>query len=159
MTGTLSLDVNGETHAIAVDPDTPLLYVLRRDLGKTGTRFGCGDGLCWACSVMVDGKAVLSCDVPVGSVVGKTIETVEGLAQGDTPHPIVAALIEGQAGQCGYCLPGIVMAAKALLQETTRPTRVQIAAALDVNLCRCGAHLRILRAIEVVAERMVEAAK
>ena len=151
--------MNGETHVIAVDPDTPILYVLRRDLGKTGARFGCGDGLCWACTVMVDGKAVLPCDVPVGSVVGKTIETVEGLAQGDTPHPIVAALIEGQAGQCGYCLPGIVMAAKALLQQTTRATRVQIAAALDVNLCRCGAHLRILRAIEVVAERMVEAAK
>lgn len=154
MDTTLSFDLNGEPCAISVDPETPLLYVLRRDLGMSATRFGCGDGLCGACTVIVDGRALPSCDTPVGAVAGKAVETAEGMAQGDTAHPIVTALIEEQAGQCGYCLPGIVMSAKALLHETPQPTRTQIAAALDGNLCRCGAHLRILRAIELAAERM-----
>lgn len=151
------LNINGERIETSIDPDMPLLYALRGELGKTGTRFGCGEGMCGACTVIVDGKMTLSCDVPVSAVEGCAIETIEGLSKDGGRHPIVMALIEGQAGQCGYCLPGIVMAAKALLDETPRPTRTQIATALDANLCRCGAHSRILKAIETAAARMAEA--
>lgn len=151
-----ALTLNGRPVEVAADPDTPLLYVLRGELGAKSARFGCGSGLCGACTVVIDGKAAFSCDVPLSTVAGASIETVEGLAAQDPPHPLIAAVIERQAVQCGYCLPGIVMAAKALLDETPRPSRQEIAEALDGNLCRCGTHLRILDAIETAAARMAE---
>jgi nicotinate dehydrogenase subunit A len=139
----MTLVVNGTSHRVSVDADVPLLYVLRNELGLVGARFGCGIGICGACTVLVDGRARRSCDLPVGSVDGP-VTTVESL--GGT-HPVQRALIEEQAGQCGYCLTGIVMSAKALLDAKARPTEAEIRAALDGNLCRCGSHPRILRAI------------
>lgn len=155
-TSQISLTINGARLHVSAAPETPLLYVLRDTLGQKGTRFGCGEGMCGACTVIIDGRAMQSCDVPVGTVADSRIETIEGLSTNGQHHPIVAALFDGQAGQCGYCLPGIVMSAKALLDATPRPTRAQIAATLDANLCRCGAHVRILKAIETAAARMAE---
>ncbi|WP_108660174.1 (2Fe-2S)-binding protein [Acuticoccus kandeliae] len=152
------LTVNGASMEVSVDPDTPLLYVLRGPLGLKGARFGCGEGVCGACSVIADGKAVRACDVPVGTLAGASIETVEGLSASPR-HPLIEAVIERQAAQCGYCLPGIIMNAKALLDRTPRPSRREIAAALDDNLCRCGTHVRILDAIERAAARMAETAR
>ncbi|SEA73548.1 (2Fe-2S)-binding protein [Rubrimonas cliftonensis] len=152
---TTTLTLNGAEVAVEADPDAPLLHALRGSLGLTGARFGCGEGQCGACMVLVDGRATPSCDMPLYAAAGRSVETVEGLAD----HPLVAAIVEGQAGQCGYCLPGIVVAAKALLDRNPRPSRAEIAAALDGNLCRCGAHLRILKAVEAAAARMAEAAR
>lgn len=153
----LNFSLNGKSTSAEVDPDMPLLYVLRGELGMTGTRFGCGTGMCGACTIIMDGKAVQACDTPASVVDGRNVETIESLAAGDEAHPIVAALLELQAGQCGYCLPGIVLAAKALLDTTPNPDRTAIAATLDGNLCRCGAHHRILNAIELAASRMARA--
>lgn len=153
------LMVNGTSVDVDVHPDTPLLYVLRGPLGAKSARFGCGDGLCGACTVIIDGKAERSCDVPVSVAAGKTIETVEGLAAQQPPHPLISSVIARQAVQCGYCLPGIVMTAKAFLDETPRPSRREIAEALDGNLCRCGTHHRILDAIEAAAADMAEAGR
>jgi len=153
------LILNGKPVEVQADPETPLLYVLRGALDAKGARFGCGAGLCGACTVIVDGKAAFSCDVPLHVVAGSRIETVEGLAAQEPPHPLVASVIERQAAQCGYCLPGIVMAAKAFLDESPNASRTEIAAALDGNLCRCGTHHRILDAIEDAAARMTEAAR
>lgn len=141
--------VNGEGREAASPGETPLLYVLREEFGLKGTRFGCGAGGCGACTVLVDGAAVASCDLPVAAVAGKSVETVEALARDD--HRLVRAARAFQAAQCGYCLPGILMAAKALLDRVPHPTRAEIVTALDGNLCRCGAHPRILRAIESAA--------
>jgi len=148
---TTELNVNGRTHRIAADPDTPLLYVLRNDLKLKGARFGCGTGLCGACTVIVDGKAVQSCDLPVSAAAGKRITTIEGLASNDALHPLQQAFVDEQAGQCGYCLSGIVMAAKALLDANPGAGDAEIRAALKGNLCRCGTHHRILRAIRRAA--------
>ena len=142
----ISLTVNGTSHRVPVDPEVPLLYVLRNELGLVGARFGCGVGICGACTVLVDGRARRSCDLPVGSVTGP-VTTVEAL--GGT-HPLQRALLEEQAGQCGYCLTGIVMSAKALIDANGRPTEAEIRGALDGNLCRCGSQPRILRAIRRV---------
>lgn len=142
----IRLTVNGTAHAVAADRDTPLLYVLRNDLGLVGTRFGCGNGVCGSCTVIVGTRAVRSCGVPVGDVSGP-VTTIEALGGS---HPLQHALIDEQAGQCGYCLTGIVMSAKALLDATPRPTDRQIRDALDGNLCRCGSHTRILRAVRRV---------
>ena len=139
----MTLVVNGTSHRVSVDADVPLLYVLRNELGLVGARFGCGIGICGACTVLVDGRARRSCDLPVGGV-GGAVTTVESL--GGT-HPVQRALIDEQAGQCGFCLTGIVMSAKALLDANPRPTEAEIRVALDGNLCRCGSHPRILRAI------------
>ena len=154
MTETVSLRVNGAAVDVAAPPNTPLLYVLRNDLGLRGTRFGCGEGTCGSCTVLVEGRAVTACNTPLEAVAGESVETVEGLADGDEPHLLVAAIVAEQAGQCGYCLTGILMRAKALLAESPRPNRTQIAAALDDNLCRCGAHDRIIRAVQRAAEAM-----
>jgi nicotinate dehydrogenase subunit A len=143
----VALTVNGTRHQLSVDPEVPLLYVLRNELGLTGTRFGCGNGVCGACTVLVGERAVQSCDLPVGSVAGP-VTTVEGLGGS---HALQRALLDDQAGQCGYCLTGIVMSAKALLDANPRPTETQIRTALDGNLCRCGSHTRILKAIRRVA--------
>jgi nicotinate dehydrogenase subunit A len=140
--------LNGEVRAVAADPDTPLLYALRNDLGLMGARFGCGLGLCGACVVHVDRVPVPSCDTPLWSVAGKTVTTVEGIA----PHPVQQAFLDEQAAQCGYCVTGIIMTAAALLESERRPDEETVAAALDRHLCRCGAQQRMVRAIVKVAE-------
>jgi len=144
---TLTITVNGTSHTVAAAAETPLLYVLRNDLKLKGTRFGCGTGLCGACMVVIDGKAVPSCDVPVSAVAGKSITTIEGLGDIGRLHPLQQAFVDEQAAQCGYCASGIIMTAKALLDANPQPTDADVRAALEHNLCRCGTHHRILRAI------------
>lgn len=147
MPDTVQFNVNGHDVGTDVSPDTPLLFVLRNDLGLRGTRHGCGEGDCGACTVLVNGQPVTSCNTPVEAVVGCSVETVERLASTDPQHPLIDAVLAEQAGQCGYCLPGILMRAKAFLEKASNPGRQQIAAELDAHLCRCGAHNRMLRAI------------
>lgn len=147
----LTINVNGTPRAVLADAGTPLLYVLRNDLDLKGARYGCGAGLCGACMVIVDGEAVQSCDVPVGAVAGKRITTIEGIGTPDEPHPLQRAFIEEQAAQCGYCASGIIMTAKALLDSNPAATDAEIRSALAGNLCRCGTHTRILRAIRKAA--------
>ena len=150
-----SLTVNGRPRALPDDvaPETPLLDILRNNLGLTGTRFGCGVEQCGACMVLVDGAPVQSCNSALDAVAGKEITTIEGLAGGDgTLHPLQQAFLDEQAGQCGYCLSGILISAKALLDRNPNPSRREIAAALDDNLCRCGSHVRILTAVERAAK-------
>jgi nicotinate dehydrogenase subunit A len=145
------LNVNGAAREVTADPETPLLYVLRNDLKLKGARFGCGLGQCGACTVIVDGKAVQSCDVPVSAVVGKAVTTIEGIGTADEPHPLQRAFVHEQAAQCGYCVSGIIMTAKALLDVNPSPTDTELREALAGNLCRCGTHTRILRAIRSAA--------
>jgi nicotinate dehydrogenase subunit A len=147
-------EVNGERRSVAADPDTPLLYVLRNDLGLVGSRYGCGTGQCGACFVMVDGKALPSCDTPLWSVANKSVITVEGLSKGGALHPVQKALLAEQAAQCGYCTSGIAVAAAAFLKENKDPSESEIRAALDRNLCRCGAHNRVVRAVLRAAKEM-----
>jgi nicotinate dehydrogenase subunit A len=157
MSRNLTLHVNGEAARVRVeDPRMPLLYVLRDDLDLHGPRFGCGLGQCGACTVLVDGVATRSCVTPVARVVGKRIVTLEGLGTPERPHPLQQAFLDEQAGQCGYCLPGILISAKALLDKNPAPSRRDIALALDDNICRCGSHHRILRAVEKAAAKMRE---
>jgi len=139
--------VNGKRHVISAEPETPLLYVLRNDLQLKGARFGCGLGQCGACTVLVDGKPVQSCDFPLSAAAGKAVLTIEGLSANGRPHPLQQAFIDEQAAQCGYCVTGIIMTAKALLDTNPHPSDAEIRAALKGNLCRCGTHQRILRAI------------
>jgi len=148
----ITLTVNGKRHAVSAEPETALLYVLRNDLKLKGARFGCGLGQCGACTVLVDGKPVQSCDFPLSAAVGKAITTIEGLAPDGELHPLQAAFIAEQAAQCGYCVTGIIMAAKALLDANPRPADAEIRSALKGNLCRCGTHQRILRAVRRAAE-------
>jgi nicotinate dehydrogenase subunit A len=138
------LEVNGAQRTVEAHPDTPLLYVLRNDLGLVGTRFGCGSGQCGACFVLIDGRAMASCDLPVSFAAGKKVTTIEGL---EDSHPVQKALVKHQAAQCGYCISGIVMNAVALLSGNEKPTEAEVRLALDKNLCRCGSHNRIVRAI------------
>ncbi len=149
----LSLDVNGRAARVSVDdPDTPLLYVLRDDLGLHGPRFGCGLGQCGSCTVHIDGQAVRSCVTPVSSLKpAAKIVTLEGLGGPDKLHPVQAAFIEEQAAQCGYCINGMIMQSAALLNETPKPDEAAIRQALAQNLCRCGTHLRIVRAVQRAA--------
>ena len=141
------LEVNGERRSVSAEPDTPLLYVLRNDLGLVGSRFGCGTGQCGACFVMVEGKALPSCDTPLWSVAGKKVVTVEGLGKGGELHPVQNALLAEQAAQCGFCISGIAVAAAAFLSSNRNPSEQQVREALDRNLCRCGAHNRVVRAV------------
>ena len=141
------LTVNGARVDVDAEPDTSLLSVLRNDLDLYGARFGCGVGLCGACFVQVDGVAVPSCDTPMWSVEQKSVVTVEGLAQDDRLHPVQRALLDEQAGQCGYCLAGILVTAAALLDENPQPDEQAVVEALDGNLCRCGVQRRIVRAV------------
>jgi len=150
----LTIEVNGKPRTVQADAETPLLYVLRNDLGLTGSRYGCGLGQCGTCTVIVDGVAVQSCDVPVSAVAGKTITTVEALGSEASLHPLEKAFIAEQAAQCGYCASGILMAAKALLDVNADPSDAEIRAALERNLCRCGTHSRILRAIKRAAKEL-----
>jgi nicotinate dehydrogenase subunit A len=145
------LNVNGAAREVTAEPETPLLYVLRNDLKLKGVRFGCGLGQCGACTVIVDGKAVQSCDVPVSAVAGKAVTTIEGIGTADEPHPLQRAFVHEQAAQCGYCVSGIIMTAKALLDVNPSPTDAELREALAGNLCRCGTHTRILRAIRSAA--------
>jgi nicotinate dehydrogenase subunit A len=142
----IALDVNGKVHEVDADPETPLLYVLRNDLALNGAKFGCGLGQCGACTVLVDGKAVFSCLTPVSTLGGRKIRTVEGLGTIERPGPMQRAFIEEQSAQCGYCIPGMMMRAQALLEANPAATEAQIRKALEPNLCRCGTHMRILRA-------------
>jgi nicotinate dehydrogenase subunit A len=149
----MTLNVNGKPVAItADDPQMPLLYALRDDLGLHGPRFGCGLGQCGACTVLVDGKAMRSCQMPVATMTGKKIVTLEGLGGPGELHPLQKAFIDEQAVQCGYCINGMIMQAAALLQTNKKPTEQDIKAALAENLCRCGTHLRIVRAIKRVSD-------
>src|SRR5438874_3726498 len=144
----LALRVNGGNREIeADDPDVPLLYVLRDDLGLTGTKFGCGLAQCGACTVLVGGRAVRSCALSAQAAVGQDIVTIEGLGSLDRPDPVQAAFIAEQAAQCGYCTAGMVMSARALLSRIPRPTEAQVREALAGNLCRCGSHARVIRAV------------
>jgi aerobic-type carbon monoxide dehydrogenase small subunit (CoxS/CutS family) len=136
---------------VSAEPETPLLYVLRNDLKLKGARFGCGLGLCGACTVLVDGKPVQSCDFPLSAAAGKAVLTIEGLSTNGRLHPLQQAFVDEQAAQCGYCVTGIIMTAKALLDANPQPSEAEIRAALKGNLCRCGTHQRILRAIQRVA--------
>jgi nicotinate dehydrogenase subunit A len=154
----VNLKVNGQNHAIDADPDTPLLYVLRDDLKLNGAKYGCGLGQCGACTVMVDGEAAFSCLVPVLLLEGKEITTLEGLGTIDNPGPMQRAFIEEQAAQCGYCIPGMMVRAQALLQKNPQASDAEIRAQLQPNLCRCGTHMRILRAVKRAAGMMQTAA-
>jgi nicotinate dehydrogenase subunit A len=147
----ISLRVNGTTRMVDTDPATPLLYVLRNDLDQHGPRFGCGLAQCGACTVIVDGKTVRSCTVPVSTMANKNVETLDGLGTIEKPHRLQAAFIEEQAAQCGYCLNGILMTAKVLLDRNRNPSDADIKRALDPVLCRCGSHLRVIRAIKRAA--------
>lgn len=142
----MELTVNGTPRQVGAHPDTPLLDVLRNDLGLRGSRFGCGQGLCGACAVLVDGRSVNSCDIPLWAVEGKAVTTVEGLASGGL-HPVQQAVLDEQAGQCGFCLSGMVVTAAALLAEQPRPDEATAAAALDRHLCRCGIQRRMVAAV------------
>lgn len=150
----ITINVNGRQHGVAADLETPLLYVLRNELKLKGTRFGCGQGRCGACMVLLDGKPVQSCDMPVSAAAGKAITTIEGLGSVAAMHPLQRAFVAEQAAQCGYCISGIIMSAKALLDANPRPTEAEIRAALKGNLCRCGTHHRILRAVRRAAQEM-----
>jgi nicotinate dehydrogenase subunit A len=156
MPETFKLRVNGREHEVRAEPNTPLLYILRNDLRLKGTRFGCGEGQCGACNVLFDGNAVQSCDTPLWSVPGHDITTIEGIggAAAGGLHPVQQAFIDEQAIQCGYCIDGIIISAVALLEREKEPSDEQIAAALERNLCRCGTHVRIFRAIRAAARAL-----
>jgi nicotinate dehydrogenase subunit A len=143
----VSLTVNGAVHSVAADPDTPLLYVLRNDLGLNAAKFGCGLGQCGACTVLVDGAPLRSCITPIGALGQSEVTTLEGLGTVEHPHALQAAFMAAQAAQCGYCIPGMIMMAKALLDRTRHPSEAEIRLELIGNLCRCGVHNRIVRAI------------
>jgi len=150
----VSLIVNGRTVAVSAAAETTLLDALRGHLGLSGTKFGCGLEQCGCCMVLVDGQAEKSCGKTLAAVAGKQILTIEGLGTPERPHPLQQAFLDEQAGQCGYCLAGILISAKALLDRNPSPTRAEIATALDDNICRCGSHPRILRAVALAAARI-----
>jgi len=146
--------LNGKPTSLTVDSDRMLLWVLRADLGLTGAKYGCGAGLCGSCTVLVDDKAVRSCALPVKQVQGKRVTTIEGLGQNGTLHPLQTAFAEHDALQCGYCTPGMILSAYSLLQSNPNPSYDEIVAGMDANLCRCGAHKRIIEAIQTAAKEM-----
>ena len=154
MKGTLRIKLNGKAVSLEVDPSRSLLWVLRYDLGLTGSKYGCGEGLCGACTVLVDRKAARSCSIEMKDVAGKDVTTIEGLEQNGKLHPLQKAFVEHDALQCGYCTPGMIMNAYSLLLNSPRPSRRQIIEQMDGNLCRCGAHTRIIQAIETAAKQM-----
>jgi aerobic-type carbon monoxide dehydrogenase small subunit (CoxS/CutS family) len=147
----ITLSVNGRDHQVDADPATPLLYVLRDDLEMNGAKFGCGLGQCGSCMVLVDGAPVVSCVTPIVVLEGRAIRTVEGLGTIDDPGPVQRAFMEEQAAQCGYCIPGFMISAQALLERTPSPSDAEIREALKPNLCRCGTHMRIMKAVRRAA--------
>ncbi len=150
----IELKVNGRSHRVSADPDTPLLYVLRDELQLNAAKFGCGLGQCGSCTILIDGAPALSCVVPIMLLEGRQITTLEGLGTPGDPGPMQRAFIEEQAAQCGYCIPGMMMRAQALLQRNPRATDAEIREYLEPNLCRCGSHMRILRAVRRAATLM-----
>jgi nicotinate dehydrogenase subunit A len=154
---TIRLTVNGRIHNVGAAPDTALLYVLRNDLELNGPKYGCGLGECGACAVLIDGVAARSCVIPIEGCVGRAIVTLEGLGSRDRPDPVQAAFIAEQAAQCGYCLNGMIISTKALLNRTPRPSESEVMEALRYNLCRCGAHIEIVRAAMRAAGHLAEA--
>ena len=152
----IALTVNGRSVRVSALETTPLLDVLRNQLDLKGARYGCGLEQCGSCMVLLDGEPIYACSREVGTVAGRSVTTIEGLGTAVQPHPLQQAFLDEQAGQCGYCLSGIVISAKALLDRNPAPTRADIATALDKNLCRCGAHPRILRAVEKAAAMLRE---
>jgi nicotinate dehydrogenase subunit A len=150
----IKLMVNGHEHTVDAEPDTPLLYVLRDDLGLNGAKFGCGLGQCGACTVIVDGVAVFSCLTPLAVLSGRRVTTIEGLGSKAEPDPIQRAFLDEQAAQCGYCIAGMVMRARALLARTPNPSEQEIRDGMNPNLCRCGTHMRILAAVRRAAGLM-----
>ena len=152
--GNVSFTLNGEPVSLNVDGDRMLLWALRTDLGLTGAKYGCGEGLCGACTVLVDNKAVRSCVFPARGVEGKEVVTIEGLAENGDLHPLQEAFMEHDALQCGFCTPGMILNAYSFLLSNPQPTREAIIEGMEYNLCRCGAHIRIIRAIESAAQRM-----
>ncbi len=154
MTQTIELEVNGRQRCVSVQPDTPLLYVLRNDLGLKGAKYGCGLEQCGACKVLIDGVALPSCKVPVAEVAGRKIVTVEGLGTAGALHPVQRAFVAEGAAQCGYCTAGLVVGVVALLAENPAPTDREIGAALERHLCRCGVHNRVLKAVHRAAAEM-----
>ena len=159
MERTIAFTLNGKPTRVTVDDDRALLWVLRGDLALTGTKFGCGAALCGVCTVIVDGDAVRSCTMPVKEAAGKSVLTIEGLDLEGKLHPIQEAFVKHGAFQCGYCTPGMILTTYAFLRKTPRPTREQIIEALDGNLCRCGAHVRILEAVQEAAAAMKRGAR
>lgn len=155
----VTLNVNGQSNEIDADPSTPLLYVLRDDLKLNGAKFGCGLGQCGSCTVMVDGNAVFSCIMPIVTLEGRKVKTLEGLGTADNPGPLQRAFIDEQAAQCGYCIPGMIMRAQALLERNPSPSDAEIRDHMNPNLCRCGTHMRILRAVRRVAKTRQTAAR
>ena len=149
-----TLRINGRTHEVEGDATDSLLAVLRSDLGLTGSKFGCGEGQCGACTVLIDNVVTRSCTTRLASVAGKRITTVEGIANGEGLHPVQEAFLEVEAFQCGYCTPGMIVAAVGLLRANPNPSEADIAAALDRNICRCGTYPRIVHAVRLAAERM-----
>lgn len=158
MPGSRPLAINGELRHTAAEADASLLDVLRNEFGLTATRFGCGAEACGACMVLIDGTPTYACTLPIDAIGNKAVTTLEGIGSAEHPHPLQQAFIDEQAGQCGYCLSGILISAKALLDRNPRPARADIAAALDKHLCRCGAHNRMIRAIERAAVALANGA-
>jgi nicotinate dehydrogenase subunit A len=154
LTQAIAFNINGARRTVIAEADTPLIYILRNDLRLKGTRFGCGQGVCGCCTVLLDGRSIQSCNTPVSAAEARTVTTIEGLGSGAALHPLQEAFIEEQAGQCGYCLTGIIMGAAALLDRNPSPTDAHIRSDLDVHLCRCGSYDRILRAIRLASQKM-----
>lgn len=155
----MDLIVNGERLRMSVDPERPLLFVLRNELDLTGAKYGCGEGQCGACTVLVDGVAHRSCITPAGSVAGKDITTIEGLADGNRLHLVQQAFIECDAMQCGYCTPGMILSSVALLRKNATPSELDIKRALEGNICRCGTYNKIISAVEMASHRIATEAK
>jgi len=152
----IEFELNGKPVQLEVEGDRKRLWVLRADLNLTGTKYACGQGLCGACTVLIDEEAQRSCQVPVSEAAGKKVLTIEGLARGERLHPLQEAFLEHQAFQCGFCTPGMILSAYSLLKKIPRPSEKEIIRALDDNLCRCGAHPRIVRAVQSAARQMEE---
>lgn len=150
----ISFVLNGKKTEVEIDPAQTLLWVIRNHLGLTGTKFGCGTGFCGACTVIIDNEAVRSCTLPVGDIAGKKVITIEGLAKNGKLHPVQQAFVDNDALQCGFCTPGMIMNATALLTKNPKPSKQEIIEGMDDNLCRCGAHVRIIQAVEVAASNM-----
>ena len=150
----ITLNVNGRLHTVDAEPLTPLLYVLRDDLALNGAKYGCGLGQCGSCTVMIDDRPALSCITPISTLAGRRIRTVEGLGTIDNPGPLQRAFIDEQAAQCGYCIPGMIMRAQALLEKNPLPSDAEIRRHMMPNLCRCGTHMRILQAVRRAAQSM-----
>ena len=150
----ISFQLNDTSVDLRVDPDRPLLWILRTDLGLTGTKFGCGEGICGACTVLINNEAVPACQTPVGSVANSEIRTIEGLARNGQLHPLQEAFVAHDALQCGFCTPGMILKAYALLTANPMPTRQEIIDGMEDNLCRCGAHVRIVEAVQTAAKAL-----